>query len=264
MAIHAPAPRDPEPERWLTAERLQRVQDQMGQALPLLRRGGLLSKTLAYWVRTELAVEMELGSTWPEPEREEELDQLDQAWRANHNPDDWGLSDQELRRKLLVAPACRRWARQQWQHRLESLYLERKDQLDRASCRLLRVSDPHLALELFHRLRAGEDSFEALSFQYGEGPERLQGGLLPLQPLAKLPYGLAPLLPTLEVGELVAPQPLGERFAMVQLEQLEPAQLDSKMEILLLDQELNAWIFAVVNRLQALLSSAFSTEAADL
>lgn len=255
MTMLATSPRDPDPEVWLTAHRLQHLRDQLELAAPLLRLGGLLNKALAYWVRTELAAEMESSPTWPAHERKAELEQLEQAWRDKHNPEALGLNDLQLQQKLFVGPACRRWARQQWQHRLETLYLERKDQLERASCRLLRVSDQHLALELFHRLRAGEDSFEQLARNYGEGPERLQGGLLQLQPLALLPYGLKPLLEKLKVGELVAPRPLGDRFALVQLEQFEPAPLNGATEELLLDQELNAWIRELVNRLQTLLVS---------
>jgi parvulin-like peptidyl-prolyl isomerase len=251
MAQSTPPPRDPDPDHWLMPERLQRLQQELGPSVGLLRLAGLLNQVLAYWVRVELAAEMATSPSWPEQEREQEIDQREEAWLAKHDPASWGLGTAQLRKKLLVAPACDRWARQQWQHRLESLYLERKDQLDRASCRLLRIGEKHLALELFHRLRAGEDTFEQLSVAYGEGPERANGGLLPLQPLTKLPYGLAPVLRNLKPGELTPPQAFGKGFAMVQLEKFKPAPLDNAAREFLLAQELNAWILSVVERLQS-------------
>lgn len=256
MAELPPAPRDPDPEFWFTPERQQRLEQQLATAVPLLLQGGLLNNVLSYWVRVELAEEMATSPAWPEQERQQELERLEQAWRAKRDAASLGLSEPQLRQKLLVAPACRRWARQQWQQRLETLYLERKDQLDRASCRLMRLSDKYMALECYHRIRAGEASFERLALEHGEGPERLQGGLLPLQPLSKLPQGLAPLLSKLQPGELLPPQRFGKGFALVQLERLEPAPLDAAAEELLLTQELNAWIQQLVGTLQAHLTSS--------
>lgn len=255
MAQLPSAPRDPDPDLWLSPERLERLDHQLGSAVPLLRMGNLLNKALAYWVRLELASDLVASGGWPEQERQLELEELKEGWLQANDPAAWGLTEDQLHQKLLVAPACRRWARQQWQQRLETLYLERKDQLDRASCRLLRLSNKYLALELYHRLRAGEQGFEQLALEHGEGPERFQGGLLPLQPLAKLPYGLAPLLRTLRPGQLTPPQRFGKGFAVVQLECFEPAPLDAAVEDVLLSQELNAWIQQLVGRLQVHLTS---------
>jgi parvulin-like peptidyl-prolyl isomerase len=261
MVTTPPAPREPDPELWLTPARLQRLEQQLAAAAPLLGLSGLLKQVLAYWVRLEIADELVQSGAWPEPERQAELEELEQAWLAAKDRDQFGLSEAQLRQKLLVAPAGRRWARQQWQQRLETLYLERKDRLDRASCRLLRLSNKYLALELYHRLRSGEQSFERLALEFGEGPERFQGGLLPLQPLAKLPFGLAPLLKTLRPGELMPPQRFGQGFAIVQLECFEPVPLDQASEEVLLQQELNAWIQQLIAPLQAHLISTLSPSA---
>jgi parvulin-like peptidyl-prolyl isomerase len=255
MAELPAPPRDPDPEHWCSPERLERLKRELGASASLLTVAGLLPRVVEYWVRRELAEEMARLPAWPAEEREAELDELEQAWHAKHDGAARGLSPVQLRQKLLVAPGCSRWARMQWQQRLETLYLERKAQLDRASCRLLRVADKYLALELYHRIRAGESSFEKLALDYGEGPERLQGGLLALQPLAKLPLGLAPVLQQLQPGELTPPQRLGEGFALVQLEAFVPAPLDTAAENALLSQELNAWMRQLLPLLQAQLTS---------
>lgn len=215
------APLDPRPAAWLTPARLQRLRQQLAAAAPLLRSAGLLEPALNHWVRQELAQEMGQAP-------------LGQAVEAQAEPGQ------------LLRESCLRWADQQWRPRLKSLYLERKTMLDRASCRLLRLRDKHLALEIYHRIRAGEARFESLAALHGEGPERLQGGLLPLQPMGKLPLGLPVVLQRLRPGELTMPQRLGAGFALVQLEQLEPACLDAATEQLLLTQELDAWVAAVV------------------
>ena len=230
MKQAAPSPLDPRPEVWLEPERLHSLRQQLVQAVPLLSSAGLLKPVLNHWVRLELAQEIVEAP-------------LDQAAKA------------QAELNQLVDESCLRWADQQWRPRLKSLYLERKAMLDRASCRLLRQRDKHLSMEIYHRIRAGEASFESLATLHGEGPERLQGGLLPLQPMGTMPLGLPAVLQKLQPGELTMPQRLGAGFALVQLEQLEPACLDGATEQQLLRQELDSWVAAVVEELPAHLTS---------
>lgn len=209
---------------------MQRMRRQLALAAPLLRSAGVLERALSHWVLLELVQEMA-------------EDPLGLAAEPQAEPEP------------LVRQISLRWADQQWRPRLKSLYLERKAMLDRVSCRLLRLRDKHLALEIYHRIRAGEASFESMATLHGEGPERLQGGLLPLQPMGNMPMGLPVVLRLLRPGELTMPQRLGKGFALVQLEQLEPACLDGATEQMLFSQELDAWVAAVVVELQAHLTS---------
>jgi len=256
----APSRIDPAPDEWLNPERLHRLEVSLGANAPFLALSGLLAKAVDYWIRQELAQEAARSiQCWPEEERDAELVQLEQVWRAKHDPAELGLTDEQVRLKLTVQPGCQRWARQQWGHRLETLYLERKPQLDQASCRLIRLSSKHLAMELYHRLRAEEATFEDLAVRHGEGPERFKGGLLPMQPMASLPLGLGPVLARLSPGELTLPLSLGQGYAVVQLVALEPAQFNSAIEAKLLSQELQAWVVAMVPVLRSHLISSHSS-----
>ena len=245
------APFEPDPQHWLTPERLALLQQQLGSGATLLRQAGLWRAALGYWVRWQASLEAE----WPADEEQACLEDLTQQWQAKHTLKVAGFSAAELQAKLRVGPAVARWSRQQWGHRLESLYLQRKSQLDRASCRLLRLKDKNLAVELYHRIKGAETSFEQAAREFGEGPERLQGGFLPLQPLERMPFGLAPLLQRLEPGRLSMPLRLDPGFCLVQLEQFQSSQLDGATEELLLAEQLRLWIDAVVDRLVAGLSS---------
>jgi parvulin-like peptidyl-prolyl isomerase len=229
---------DPTPEEWLTPERLRLLDEQLGPARSSLAIAGLLPKAVERWLRQQLAAD----APWSADERLAAIETRREAWLASHNPLAQGLLDEEVTTKLAVAPGCLCWAEALWGHRVETLFLERKEQLDRASCRLLRVADKGLALELYHRIKAGEESFAALAFRYGEGPEQQQGGLIPLQPLAAMPMGLGGVLTKLEPGELLPPTRLGEQVALVQLETFQPASLDASSRQLLLGSELNRWL----------------------
>ena len=229
---------DPAPEEWLTPERLRLLEDQFGAARSTLAIAGLLPRAVELWLRQQLAAE----APWSAEERQAAIEARKESWLASHDPAAQGLLCDELAIKLAVAPCCLRCAEHEWEHRIETLFLERKEQLDRASCRLLRVADKGLALELYHRIKAGEESFASLAFRYGEGPEQQQGGLIPLQPLSGMPMGLDGVLPKLEPGELMPPTRLGDQVALVQLETFQPASLDATSRKLLLGWELNRWL----------------------
>ena len=228
-------------------QRVDLLRSQFEPVSSLLRQSGLLRPALGYWVRWQASLEAD----WPADDEQTRLDELVQSWLSKNNLEEIGLSTDELRAKLRVTPAVLRWSRQQWSNRLDTLYLQRKSQLDRASCRLLRLRDKNLAMELYHRIKAGETSFEKAARDFGMGPERHKGGYLPLQSLENMPYGLAPLLERLQPGSLSMPLRLDPGFCLVQLVSFQPSELDTATEDLLLVEQLRLWIDAVVTALIA-------------
>ena len=112
-----------------------------------------------------------------------------------------------------------------------------------------------MAIELYHRIKSGETTFEEASWAYGEGPERIKGGLMPMQSLVHFPLGLAPLLEKLEPGKLSMPLGLGKGYCLVQLEDWQQSQLDKGTQDYLLAEQLRYWIDSVVDELVNVLGS---------
>jgi len=229
---------DPDPTEWLSPSRLDQLQSDLLAARSTLAMAGLLPRAVDLWLRQQLAAE----APWSSEERQKAIHAREAKWRSSVDVASLGLLENEVSLKLSVAPGCQRWAESHWSHRLETLFLQRKSHLDTASCRLLRVRDKGLALELFHRIKAGEDSFESLARRYGDGPEQSTDGLIPLQPLASMPYGLDKVLPKLEPGQLMPPSRLGKHVALVQLVQFKPARFDEASRKRLLAAELDQWL----------------------
>ena len=251
MKTNAPvtvsAPTEPDPHAWLTKERLDELSDLTLSARPLLLQAGLWRATLGYWVREQASLE----AYWDPQDEEQALDKLEEKWRAKTTTDGLNLDPEVLRAKLRVGPASAKWSRQQWGHRLDSLFLQAKSQLDRASCRVIRLSSKPLATELYHRIKAKETSFEIAAREFGEGPERNQNGLIPLQPLGSIPFGLAPVLERLKPGQLSQPLRLGKGVCLVELVELGLSQLDEATGQALLDEQLRLWIDSVVDVLES-------------
>ena len=229
---------DPNPADWLNASRRKRLEDELGAARSILAVGGLLPRAINLWLRQRVSEE----APWSASERDQVIAGLESAWREHADIASKGLLDCEVSFKLSVAPGCEAWAFGHWEHRLETLFLSKKDLLDRASCRLLRVSDKGLALELYHSIKAGEQSFANCATLYGEGPERFSAGLIPLQPLSSMPLGLAKVLPNMKPKELLQPRRVGKVFAVVQLETWLPARFDGRCRRELINAELDQWL----------------------
>ena len=234
-------PLDPDPTEWLSPSRLEQLKGDLLSARSSLAMAGLLPRAVNHWLRQQLAAE----APWSTESRQGVIDARESKWRESVDIDALGLLDNEVPLKLAIAPGCQCWAEAHWGHRLESLFLQRKSDLDKASCRLLRVRDKGLALELFHRIKAGEDSFSALARRFSEGPEKAKDGLIPLQSLASLPFGLDKVLPKLEPGELMPPSRLGKYVAIVQLEVFKSACFDESTRNRLLAAELDRWLESV-------------------
>ena len=251
MAKHlnevAGAPTEPDPKEWVEKRSKDLSLENLSKCKDFLEDAGIWLAALSHWTRLEVVKEV----NWDEDTKANEIKSLENAWLEKNTLKNANISQDELRKELHIRAACSYWYRQHWEHRVDSLYLQKKKEIDRASCRLLRISDKDFATELYHRVKAKETSFEDAARMYGEGPEHLQGGLIPMQSMSKMPFGLAPLLERLKAGEVSTPLKLGKGFCMVELLKFTPSQLDDGTVDMLLREQFKLWITAVVEVLDA-------------
>ena len=122
------------------------------------------------------------------------------------------------------------WCEQTFKAKLNSHYLERKNQLDKVSYSLLRVQSQHLATELHLRIKEGEASFEDIASEYSKGPERQQGGRLGPVPLSQPHPMLAKLLQVSTAGQLWPPKQLESWWIVVRLDELHCTELNPALK----------------------------------
>ena len=237
-------PAEPRLEDWCNEQRLHQLGQDLQAARQSLLWSGHLAEVLRGWIRRQLVCEVLANGSLISSSELESDRPCPPAWPDSLHQD-WLLQDQAV----LV------WAESQWGHGLESLYLARKSELDRVSLRMLRVSDAGLSIELYHRIRAEEASFEKLSWQYGEGAERLQGGLIKNQRLADLPSAFLPLLVNLHSFEVQQPRKMGKQFVLYQLLSRQPLVFDQETRSQLLMEQLFCWELPLIDRLEAHLAS---------
>lgn len=135
-----------------------------------------------------------------------------------------------------------RFKRETFASKVDSYFLQRKSQLDRASYSVLGVKSFHLAQELFLQVQDGEANFSELITQYSEGKEDENNGLIGPHELS-IPHPiLAAKLRLLKPGQLADPLQIANWFILLKLEKYFPAKLDEKMRIRLVEELYNSWI----------------------
>ena len=160
-----------------------------------------------------------------------------QAWLAKK-----GLSEQQLQEKVTRNWKIAQFQKQTWGHQIESYFLKRKAQLDKAIYSLLRIEDAGMAQELYCRLLEEEASFTELAQQYSQGAEARTGGKVGPVALSNLHPDLGKMLSVSKPGQLCPPSRLNNWYVIVCLEELIPAQLDSAMEQKLLQELWQIWL----------------------
>ena len=220
-------PIDPDVYDWLDAERLEDLFKKFDLIYDLLYPAGLLRQALIAWTRQQLLLQLNASADL--------------------------LVDPKASEMLLMS-----WAEELWSHRLETLYLEQKNELDFVTCSLIRVKNQFLAFELFQRLKSDEASFEELSWQFGQGEERKYGGRFLKKRMQAIPPAFHSLIKKMRPGEVLKPHRLGDWFVVMSLEEHIPSQFDKETQRLLLKCELNSWISSVVSHLESVLNSEHS------
>lgn len=234
---------DPGIHDWCDAKRIQQLNLDLRQGLQALLWSEKLPIVVLAWARRQLVLDLLSGnSLWSAEEKAERFTTKCTEMKS-HQPSleiPSGIADDIA--WCLADDALSAWSRQQWGHRLETLYLAQKEGLDLVSCSLLRVKSQFMAFELSLRLKSNEASFEQLSWMYGEGPERYQGGRFVRQRMANLPSALHPLLRKLKPGEVLKPHRMGDWFVIMSLDELLPAQFESTTQDYVLKNELKIWL----------------------
>lgn len=138
-----------------------------------------------------------------------------------------------------------------WGHRLESYFLQRKAHLDQVIFSMVSTQDWDVAQELYFRLQEKEQTFAELASQYSQAAESQTQGIVGPIAVGNLHPVLQRLANISQVGQLWAPTPIGQYFAIVRLEKRIPAQLDNAMRQTLLQELFANWLQEQLDAVQS-------------
>lgn len=131
----------------------------------------------------------------------------------------------EIEKKLKF----KRYIKNNYDHKVESKFIEEKDSLDQVIYSLIRVKSPDIAKELYLRLSDEKYNFSELAETYSEGNERHTRGKIGPVSLSEGHPKVINLLKTSQPGQINEPFSINGMHLIVRLDEYLPAVLDENM-----------------------------------
>jgi parvulin-like peptidyl-prolyl isomerase len=158
-----------------------------------------------------------------------------------------GMTVEQFEQYILRDLKLEKFKQSEWDHLLESHFLECKNQLDKIVYSLIRTKEPGIAQELYFRIQENEGDFADLARQYSEGAEAETGGLIgPVELNVPHPQ-IVQILTTGVVGKISPPTQIGEWWIILRLEKYLSTQLDDNIRQRLRNDLFQKWL---MNQLQ--------------
>lgn len=216
------------------------------QLLPQLLRGIVLDEAIALYSCTE--AERQLAIKQFEQQQKIASEEARADWLSYQ-----GMTLEQME-ELAVRPLLlEKFKNDTWAAKVESYFISRKANFDRAIFSLLRTPDGLLAQEIFFRIQEGEESFSELAQKYSQGPEAKTGGVVGPIPLSSIYPTLGKILSVSQPGQLFgSPIQIEGWFAIVRLDKFLPASLNESMRRRLIDEMFESWLKEKIQQLAPL------------
>ncbi|MGJ5673783.1 MAG: peptidylprolyl isomerase [Nostochopsis sp.] len=205
------------------------------QLLPQVLRAKVIDEAIACFSCTESEEQAAINSFYQRYQLTSP--EVKQAWLQNHQ-----LTEAEIQELAIRPVLIQKFQLAMWGNKLESYFMQRKENLDQVVYSLIRTQDEGLAQELYFRICEGEQSFASVAEKYSQGPEAQTAGILGPVPLSQPHRVIQQILSVSQPGQLWKPRVVAEWFVIIRLEKLLPAQLDDAMQQQLLNELFENWI----------------------
>jgi parvulin-like peptidyl-prolyl isomerase len=153
-----------------------------------------------------------------------------------------GMTLADLEKRAEKSLKLAKFKQATWGAKVNSVFLERKKQLDRVIYSLICTKDFCVAQELYFRIKGGEQAFDELAREYSQGPEAQTGGLIGPVEIGSIHPDLAKMLIASDVGQVQTPTVIGDWIVVVRLEKLLPVSLDEGIQRRLIDESFSKWL----------------------
>lgn len=224
---------------------------QLSQAelLPLLKRYRILPGVLRELVFPELTIDRAIADVECSEEEKKIAIQkcLDRhQLTSNEKIQQWliqqCLNYQQMEEITVRDFKIEKFKQQNFTNKVNSYFLNRKGQLDRAIYSLFRTSHLGTAQEIYFRLVDGEATFAEIAKQYSQGAESKTDGLVGPAEIGTLHPVIAKLIATHPLGQICQPIQLEGWYTIVRPEELISARLDEVMHHRLINELFNIWV----------------------
>ena len=179
-----------------------------------------------------------------------------EQWMNDNN-----LNNESLKNLALADVKLKKYCDDNFKHKVNARFLERKNQLDVYVYSLIRVDDMNKAKEIYLQLSEKEADIGDLATKYSQGPEKNRRGIVGPVSVQNTHPVLAKELKVSQVGVVQPPIKLEEKFNIVfRVEYSKPAQLDQIMEEKLVIEIFDEWVETNVQKINEKLINSSSNK----
>ena len=165
------------------------------------------------------------------------------------------LTNEEFEDLALNKIRIKKFCENNFYHKVESHFLQRKNDLDIVVYSLIRLRDRFKANEFYLRIEENEADFSDLATKFSEGIEKKTRGIIGPSPIGKAHPKLAEFIKTSEIGKVQPPISLEGFYLILRVESFDEACLDDFMKEKMSEELLNNWLDSQTNELSSTLLS---------
>tara|TARA_B100000214_G_C23888542_1_gene590688 strand:+ start:132 stop:893 length:762 start_codon:yes stop_codon:yes gene_type:complete len=203
------------------------------------------------------------------PSREDQIQYQKEFMRSerildNNDLESWldknNKTESEMNKILYDSLCLEIFKKNQFNPKVERVFLDRKTGLDRVSYSMIRVKSKSKASELYIRLQEEEATFAELATSYSEGVENLLNGLIGPIEFSKINSHIAGRLKNSSPGQLWPPFELENWWVIIRPERFFQATLNEQMRSRLIDEMYEIWMKAKIVKIMNDLDNNSKTE----
>ncbi len=129
-----------------------------------------------------------------------------------------------------------KWSEYRFKDILDSYFLEKKENFDKVTFLIIRVSSKDLANELYLRIKEDEETFENIAFNYSEGHEKDRNGLAGPVLIKNIHPVIKEILLASKLKELNQPIKIDNKYIILKLLKRDIAILNEEIRDSLLEE----------------------------
>ena len=158
------------------------------------------------------------------------------------------LTNEDFEEISLSQIKIQKFCCENFDHKIEAHFLERKENLDVVVYSLIRVQDYFKAREFYLRIKENEADFGEIAINHSEGIEKKTRGIIGPYPLKNAHPLLAQQLRTHKVGKVISPFEIDGSFLVARVEYYERATLNDAMREKMREELFNIFIESEVEK----------------
>ena len=152
-----------------------------------------------------------------------------------------GLTIELIEEKILRKIKIDMFKEEKWGVRINSMYLQKKDEYDLVTYKCLVSDDGNVMKEVYFRIKDGEETWESMMKQFKGRKDSRSGVIGPIE-AGKMEKELIDALKKAGKGNIIGPIRINSGMAVVELIDIKPKTTDKKLIAEIINREYESWL----------------------